>query len=597
MPFDGSGTYAPPGPPVFPADPLLPIPALDYNATILDVAGALSDCLTRDGQAGMLADLDLGGFRATGLGAPTAAADAATRHYVDDATAPLAVLGIIPPGLPTDPAVDAAPAINAALADSDYGVVLLPPGTYGLLSSIVLQSGKTLRGAGWNLTSLVALDGFDSGIATNSLVYGASATTAVVVSDLAVDGGKVRGGGTIRLTGLQLRGTSFLVERTISRNCTGYGHFAQGDPGGFFYASGTFRDCWSYNCQIAFEQTASDGVLLVNCHARDGDGDLIGTYFHPLTRSRNITYLSCTAYGNAFAGVELIADASGPMDNIRIIGCTIQMLGNVPALVQSGVARTTNLQLLASRFVSAGGAASTDMTLVEGSAVQCVFDGGLVGSNWSGATMNFTNCKSIGRAQGVGVAAYGIVATGNSDLRWSGGSLEAHGDAQRFWTSVSAGSVLIKTPDTRQVPDGPNATFSAANLVVTANRTGADLSAGLPFAWDAADYDTDGYFDPTKPTRLTVRNGVGKVMINANTFVQDMVTTASVQMSIVKNGNKVLSSNVSNGTLSQGLCYTAGPISAVPGDYFEVWLGVSGDPSVIIQAARCNFSMHAVAFT
>ena len=604
MPFNGSGTYVPPAPPVFPADPLVPIPLADYNTTILDIADALSDCLTRDGQAGMTADLDHGGYRGTNMAWPVDPTDAASKDYVDNVSAGLvdaamAPFGIVPL-LPCDPLDDAAFAINAALQDCASGIVVLPAGTFGIASSIVLETGKTLRGAGAGLTRIVALDSFDDTVSTNGLIYMPPDVTDVAVHDLAVDGAKIRASGdTVRLTGFQMRGQRFVVERTSSSNCTGYGHFAQGDPGGFFFASGTFRDCWSYNCQINFEQTASDGVLLENCHARDGDGDLIGTYFHPLTQSRNITYIACSGTGNAFAGIELIADASGPMDNIRIIGCTIQMLGAVPALVQSGVSQVTNLQLLASSFSCVGGSGAVDMSRVEGSAVQCIFDGGAIGSDWTESVMSFTNCKSIGRVDPSGSAsAYGINVTDGSSLRWSGGSLEAYGPANgRFWTSVSSDSRFIKTNDTRLVPAGPNASFSAANLVLTANRTGLDLSAGPPLNWDTAAFDTDGYFNSATPSRLTIPRGIKRAIINANVTVQDLVTTATIQMSLVRNGNKPLSTSVSSNVLAQGMSYGSGVIDVTAGDYYEVWVGVSGDTAVNIPSLRCNFSIQAVDFT
>ena len=50
MPFDGNGVYNPLSPPVFPAVPGETILAAYYNQQIDDIADALSNCLTRDGQ-------------------------------------------------------------------------------------------------------------------------------------------------------------------------------------------------------------------------------------------------------------------------------------------------------------------------------------------------------------------------------------------------------------------------------------------------------------------------------------------------------------------------------------------------------------------
>lgn len=54
-----------------------------------DIAAGLSNCVTRDGQAPMLAALPMGGFQINSLAAPTSAADAANKAYVDGAFVPL----------------------------------------------------------------------------------------------------------------------------------------------------------------------------------------------------------------------------------------------------------------------------------------------------------------------------------------------------------------------------------------------------------------------------------------------------------------------------------------------------------------------------
>lgn len=48
-----------------------------------DLALGIAKCLNLDGYNTMLANLKMGGFKVTGLGTPTAAADAATKAYVD----------------------------------------------------------------------------------------------------------------------------------------------------------------------------------------------------------------------------------------------------------------------------------------------------------------------------------------------------------------------------------------------------------------------------------------------------------------------------------------------------------------------------------
>lgn len=76
MPYDGNGIYNPIDPPDFPAEPGTVIRAAQYNNQILDMAQALSNCLTRDGQGEPTADISWNGFRLTSLGAAVNPADA-----------------------------------------------------------------------------------------------------------------------------------------------------------------------------------------------------------------------------------------------------------------------------------------------------------------------------------------------------------------------------------------------------------------------------------------------------------------------------------------------------------------------------------------
>ncbi|MDE3023503.1 MAG: hypothetical protein KGI54_16915, partial [Pseudomonadota bacterium] len=76
MPFNGSGTYTlPAGNPVVTNTD---ISSTTQNNTMSDVATALTDCVTRDGQSPPSANLPLGGFKLTGLGAGSALTDSLT---------------------------------------------------------------------------------------------------------------------------------------------------------------------------------------------------------------------------------------------------------------------------------------------------------------------------------------------------------------------------------------------------------------------------------------------------------------------------------------------------------------------------------------
>lgn len=51
MPFNGTGVYSPPNPPIFPALSGELIRATDFNAIVNDLAAALSNCITKDNQS------------------------------------------------------------------------------------------------------------------------------------------------------------------------------------------------------------------------------------------------------------------------------------------------------------------------------------------------------------------------------------------------------------------------------------------------------------------------------------------------------------------------------------------------------------------
>jgi len=83
MPFDGSGAYSPPSPPTFPAVSGNTISSTYFNATVNDLANALSTALCRDGQSTVTADISLNAHKLIEVADPTNPQDAATKFYVD----------------------------------------------------------------------------------------------------------------------------------------------------------------------------------------------------------------------------------------------------------------------------------------------------------------------------------------------------------------------------------------------------------------------------------------------------------------------------------------------------------------------------------
>lgn len=76
MPFDGSGQFIPLPPPTYPPVAGEVIYAARFISNMQDVFDGLTQCVTRDGQSPMLADLPMNGFRIGGLLSGAAAGQA-----------------------------------------------------------------------------------------------------------------------------------------------------------------------------------------------------------------------------------------------------------------------------------------------------------------------------------------------------------------------------------------------------------------------------------------------------------------------------------------------------------------------------------------
>lgn len=84
MAFNGSGTYIPITPPDFPAVAGTTIRATQYNNQVYDFAAALTGVVCKDGQTTPTANLPMGNFRHTGVGAATARTQYARAAEVQD---------------------------------------------------------------------------------------------------------------------------------------------------------------------------------------------------------------------------------------------------------------------------------------------------------------------------------------------------------------------------------------------------------------------------------------------------------------------------------------------------------------------------------
>lgn len=136
MPFNGSGIYSlPSGNPVVTGTT---ISSTTQNNTMSDVATALTDCVTKDGQSTPTANIPMGGFKFTGLGSATLRTDAITAGQVqDNAMAVLAGIG----GTGDAITAGAVPPITAYALDAKF--VYTPVSTNTLGAPTIAISGLT----------------------------------------------------------------------------------------------------------------------------------------------------------------------------------------------------------------------------------------------------------------------------------------------------------------------------------------------------------------------------------------------------------------------------------------------------------------------
>jgi hypothetical protein len=82
MPYNGSGSFTPPGAD-FPAVASTLIESTKFNNVVNDIATGLSTAITKDGQTTVTANIPFGGNRITGLGAASANGDAIRYEQVN----------------------------------------------------------------------------------------------------------------------------------------------------------------------------------------------------------------------------------------------------------------------------------------------------------------------------------------------------------------------------------------------------------------------------------------------------------------------------------------------------------------------------------
>ena len=182
MPYNGIGTFNSLGAPTFPAVPSTYILASYFNATLNDIFGGLSLALPRDGQAGMTANLPMGGFKLTGLSAGTGPGDSV--NFAQAFTSPTFSDAVLT-GVPTTPT--AVPGTNTSQVASTAFVI-----AQAFSSTLPVQAGnagKVLRTDGTNAAwaalawPVVVINSNTTAVfETNYLLVGACTLTLPAIS-------------------------------------------------------------------------------------------------------------------------------------------------------------------------------------------------------------------------------------------------------------------------------------------------------------------------------------------------------------------------------------------------------------------------------
>lgn len=211
MPFNGSGTYTlPAGNPVTTGTT---ISSTVQNNTTSDLATALSNCVTRNGQSPATANIPLGGFKLTGLAAATSAGDAPRyeqlQYVLNIAGAGTSgqVLTSAGTGAPTW----ATPAAGVSLsADNTWTGAQSFTGSTTKLAEILTNAAEVTTVSATAATGTINYD-----VTTQSVLYYTSNASANWTLN-------IRGNGTTSLNTLLATGQSITVAFLVTQGATAY---------------------------------------------------------------------------------------------------------------------------------------------------------------------------------------------------------------------------------------------------------------------------------------------------------------------------------------------------------------------------------------
>lgn len=142
--------------------------------------------------------------------------------------------------------------------------------------------------------------------------------------------------------------------------------------------------------------------------------------------------------------------------------------------------------------------------------------------------------------------------------------------------------------------------FKGATAIFNADKAAQSLDPAAIISWDAAPDDTNSFFDPLQPTRLTIPAGVSKVRLIAQVgaLVPGIAANEEYVSQITKNGSRDYIGIAPTGgrtgfNNSTSSAFTA-VLDVIPGDYFEVRYLYQGSTSVTLDASSSHFQIEVI---
>ena len=114
----------------------------------------------------------------------------------------------------------------------------------------------------------------------------------------------------------------------------------------------------------------------------------------------------------------------------------------------------------------------------------------------------------------------------------------------------------------------PPGTFHGARVTLAANLVNG---FGVDIVFDTEKFDTDGFFDFSEPTRLTVPTGLdGIYWIGAGTEIGDVGVTVALEIKRIGDPDNIFGGKGTEGSSSPAWVSASGIIDAKAGDIFTV---------------------------